>query len=112
MKIIKHNASAATSGMMFTDIIEFKLPSRVLAPEDSVIKDLNQVCGWVANTFSENYVIMEILDRRISGGWGEHSKEQWLEDGSTVNRADDPYVSHYELRCYNKDATLFLLRWS
>jgi len=112
MKIINHSDKAKNGTMMFTDIIEFEFPAHPLRFSHSVDIDLNQVCGWVANTFSENYVVMEILNRRISGGWGENSKEQWLEFGSAVDRAEYPYPSHYELRCYDKDATLFLLRWS
>ena len=111
MKIIKHDA-VKRPGMMFTDVIEFKIPVATLGTIDLTLNDLNQICGWIANTFSENYVIMEILDRRISGGWGDHAKESWEDAGSTVDRSEEPYVSHYELRCYSKDATLFLLRWS
>lgn len=112
MKIIKHNASANHEGMMFTDVIEFKIPIPPLGTSDSMVRDLNQVCGWIASTFSENYVVMEILDRRIAGGWGSNSKEMWLEGGSAVDRSDEPFPRRYELRCYSKDATLFLLRWS
>ena len=112
MKIIKHDTSASHKGMVFTDIIEFRIPVHPLGTLNSADQDLNQVCGWIANTFGENYVVMEVLDRRIAGGWGDKSKEGWENDGSKVDRTDDPYPRHYELRCYSKDATLFLLRWS
>lgn len=111
MKIIKHDTSKR-DGMMFTDVIEFKIPTHPLGTLNSVDQDLNQICGWIANTFGENYVIIEVLDRRIAGGWGENAKEYWEEGGRKVDRSDEPYPTHYELRCYSKDATLFLLRWS
>lgn len=111
MKIIKHYTEHR-EGTMFTDFIEFKIPIKSLGTVESTLADLNQICGWVANTFSENYVVMEIMDRRISGGWGNNSKYMWLEGGSAVDRTGDLYPSYYELRCYDKDATLFLLRWA
>lgn len=107
MKIINHT-TASREGTLFTDFIEFKFPGNL----NSMDADLNRVCGWIASTFSENYVVMEIMDRKIAGGWGNNSKEMWLEGGSAVDRSDGPYLTHYELRCYNKDASLFLLRWS
>lgn len=111
MRIIKHD-TVRREGMMFTNIIQFKFPEHPLMIPHSEDPNLNQVCSWLANTFSENYVVMEMLDRRISGGWGDHAKQSWEDAGSVVDRSADPYVSHYELRCYSKDATLFLLRWS
>ena len=111
MRIIKHEAIDC-EGWMFTDIIQFKFPEHPLRIPHSVDPDLNRVCDWLANTFRENYIVMEMLDRRIAGGWGDHAKQSWEDAGSVVDRSADPYPSHYELRCYSKDATLFLLRWS
>lgn len=112
VKILIHNPNARDRrrGMMFTDVIHFKISINPESEEHNL--ELNSICEWVVETFSDNWVVLEFMDRRIAGGWGEMSKQGWEDAGREVDRSDNPYIDYYELRCYAKDATLFLLRYS
>lgn len=70
--------------------------------------DISSVCHWVSNTFTHNFVILEYGYTCIAGGCIDNVKA-WNE-GYDSNRSY--LLDKWELRCANKDATLFLLKYS
>ena len=72
-------------------------------------KRINEVCGWISNTFSEGFVLIERGDNLIAGGCVNNA-EAWsdfLKDGKPIH----PGVHSYELRCEKSDLTAFLLKY-
>ena len=71
---------------------------------------LNEICGWMAETFTSNYIVIERVDNNIAGGWVDN-KLGWEKAGHKVDRSQHSRLAEYELRCMASDATAFLLRW-
>ena len=108
MKLVSTTTDIQTIGM-FDISIRFKpYKGNVLIDNE---KYLNEICEWVVNTFTKNFVIIEHADAKIAGGWIDN-KYGWESCGSTVNRSEHSQLAVYELRCHDTDATAFLLRWS
>ena len=72
---------------------------------------LNEICGWISNSFTRNFVVIESVSTRIAGGWVDN-RYGWEINESKVNRNEHAALATYELRCCQEDATAFLLRWS
>jgi hypothetical protein len=72
---------------------------------------LNEICGWICNTFTRNFVVIECVETRVAGGWVDN-KKGWQHNGSKVDRKEHAGLATYELRCCDSDATAFFLRWT
>lgn len=108
MKIIKGYPPNPKSAMAFTDIIEFEL-GHCNDPEPE--QQLNEVAEWIVYNFSKNFVILENVSGLIVGGWGD-SIAGWEDQSCKISREHHANSAVYELRCYEEDAALFLLKWS
>ena len=69
--------------------------------------DISSVCYWVSNTFAKNFVILEYLHKCIAGGCTDNAKA-W-NDG--YNNDYNGAIDKWELRCSEKDASIFLLKY-
>lgn len=108
MKIISTTDSNGTLGM-FDIAIRFKpyKGNTVIDNEEY----LNEICEWVVNTFSKNFVIIEHVDTIVAGGWIDN-RHGWDQQRSQVDRSNHSANAVYELRCVDADATAFMLRWA
>lgn len=68
---------------------------------------LVQVVDWISNTFKENFILKEIADNRIAGGWVDN-KGAWNRRKRIV-RSDYAWQSSYRLLCHEQDGNWFAL---
>ena len=78
-------------------------------PQSEIV--LNDVCTWVSNSFTKNFVIMECSPPVNIAGGNVDNRTAWRQQGSRVIRDQLAWNSTYELRCCESDATMFILRW-
>jgi len=117
MKVISHRHPDQSDGMVFTDIITFRpkdnLCNYLNFGDGQHIERINTVCEWMANNLSDNYAIIQCMNRMISGGWGYgKSKEGWERASKSIKQDGIISTHMYELRCFSDDAALFLLKFS
>lgn len=72
---------------------------------------LNEICEWICNTFTNNFVVIEHVATNVAGGW-TNNKHGWERNNCKVNRSNHSALATYELRCHDTDATAFMLKWS
>ena len=107
MKIISTSSNDALG--MFDIAIRFKpYTDNILIDNE---KYLNEICEWVANAFTKNFVIIEHVDTIVAGGWIDN-RHGWEQQESKVNRSNHSGNAVYELRCHYSDSTAFMLKWS
>lgn len=113
MRILFDKKYESSEGMAFSHslVFDFKKDDDLWNTDKE--DELNKICGWISDNFSKNFVILEEWDSRtlIAGG-NMDNRQAWIDNGCKIDRQNAMAHSEYELRCYEEDASLFLLKWS
>lgn len=107
MKLISTSTDRTILGMF--DIAFYFKPYKGNANIDNE-QYLNEICEWVVNSFTNNFVIIEHVDTHVAGGW-TNNQTGWERSGFKVDRSKHSSMATYELRCHDVDASAFMLRW-
>jgi len=80
-------------------IIRFEIPDDIREEE---------VANWICKFFSNHFVLTKHGWNIIAGGCTENTNS--YKKFNTINH-DDICTDYYKLNCYEKDLTLFTLKW-